>query len=169
MQTYELTQKILSIGPTYEVRNVAPQLGVADDNAPPVVTIKGKLLSATPMLSMNEGAGEGPAVGSMKGNFTRTKFECKTADDRLVGSIQFPMIALKKSFTLLTEGKEYKADGGYLAGEFVCKDDAGNVVMKITKQLSLRDKFRIEADDSIPSQLALLAAVAVDQRFFQDS
>jgi hypothetical protein len=87
---------------------------------------------------------------------------------RLVGSVSFPMISLKKSFTLQTEGKKYEADGGYLAGELVCKDDSGHVVLKITKQLSLRDKFRIEADESIPSQLALLAAVAVDQRFFQE-
>ena len=167
MQAYELTQKILALGPTYEVRSVAAPMGVADENAPPMVTIKGKLLTATPMLFINEGA-EGPAVGMMKGNFARTKFECKTVDDQLIGSLQFPLLALKKSFTLQAGGKEYAADGGYLAGEFVCKDDAGNVVMKITKQLALRDKFRIEADESIPTPLALLAAVAVDQRFFQE-
>jgi len=167
MQAYELTQKILSLGPTYEVRQVATSMGVADESAPPMVTIKGKLLSATPMLFINEGV-EGPGIGMMKGNFARTKFECKTANDELVGSLQFPMLALKKTFTLQAGGKEYKADGGYLAGEFVCKDDAGNIVMKITKQLALRDKFRIEADESLPTPLALLAAVAVDQRFFQE-
>ena len=168
MQTYELTQKILAIGPTYEVRSVPDPMGAADDSLAPMLTIKGKLLSATPSLSINQGV-DGPPVGSMKGNFTRTKFECKAADDRLVGSISFPMIALKKSFTLNADGKEYKADGGYLAGEFVCKDEStGEVVMKITKQLSLRDKFRIEAAERIPSELALLAAVAVDQRFFQE-
>lgn len=160
MQTFELTQKILAIGPTYEVRT-------SDDASPPVLTIKGKVLSATPLLSMNEGI-DGPAIGSMKGNFTRTKFECKTSDDRPLGSIQFPMLALKKTFTLEADGKSYRGDGGYLAGEFVCTDDGGNVVMKITKQLSLRDRFRIEADERIPTQLALLAAVAVDQRFFQE-
>ena len=167
MQAYELTQKLLSVGPTYEVRNVPTPMGGVDETAPPMVTIKGKLLSATPMLFINEGV-EGPGLGIMKGNFSRTKFECKTADDQLIGSLQFPMLALKKTFTLQAGTKEYKADGGYLAGEFVCKDDAGNVVMRISKQLALRDKFRIEADDSIPTPLALLAAVAVDQRFFQE-
>lgn len=157
MQTYELTQKILSLGPTYEVQG--------RDGTP--LTIRGKLLSASPMLSINAGV-DGPIVGSMKGNFTRTKFECKTADDVLVGSISFPMIALKKTFTLETAGRKYEADGGYFAGEFVCKDGTGNTVMKITKELSLRDKFRIEADESIPESLALLAAVAIDQRFFQE-
>ena len=78
------------------------------------------------------------------------------------------MIALKKTFTLKSGDKEYQADGGYLAGEFVCKDEQGAVVMKITKELALRDKFRIEADETIPAPLALLAAVAIDQRFFQE-
>jgi uncharacterized protein YxjI len=168
MQTYELTQKLLSLGPAYEVRPLEGPMGVPDAAAQPALTIRGKLLSASPTLSMNQGA-DGPLVGSMKGNFTRTKFECKTPDDRLVGSISFPMIALKKSFTLTSGDKEYKADGGYLAGEFVCKDEAtGEVVMKITKELSLRDKFRIQAAESIPGELALLAAVAIDQRFFQE-
>ena len=164
MQTYELTQKLLAIGPTYEVRPVADTTTQATEE--PMLTIRGKLFSATPSLSIAQGT-EGPVLGAMKGNFTRTKFEC-TEGDRLVGSISFPMLALRKSFTLRANDKEYTADGGYLAGEFVCKDDAGDVVMKITKQLSLRDKFRIEAAENIPAPLALLAAVAVDQRFFQE-
>jgi uncharacterized protein YxjI len=161
MQTFELTQKILSVGPTYEVR---PVESTASD---PLLTIRGKLFSATPSLSIAEGS-DGPVVGSMKGNFTRTKFEC-TEGDRVLGSIAFPMLALRKSFTLKANAKEYHADGGYLAGEFVCKDgDTGEVVMTIKKELSLRDKFRIEASETIPAPLALLAAVAVDQRFFQE-
>jgi hypothetical protein len=160
MQTYELTQKLLSVGPTYEVRQA--DTGATD----PVVTIRGKLFSATPSLSMQQGS-DGPVIGAMKGNFTRTKFECHEGD-RLVGSLAFPMLALKKTFTLKNGDKEYQADGGYLAGEFVCKDERGDVVMKITKELSLRDKFRIEASESIPAPLALLAAVAIDQRFFQE-
>jgi uncharacterized protein YxjI len=165
MQTYELTQKILSIGATYEVRNAAlPDAS----NCDPLLTIKGKLFSMSPSLSISQGGADGPVIGAMKGNFARTKFECKGADDVVLGSLAFPMIALKKSFTLHANDKEYKADGGYLAGELVCKDPAGEVVLKITKQLALRDKFRIEADESIPAPLALLAAVAIDQRFFQE-
>lgn len=162
MHTYELTQKILAWGPTYEVRNTQSA------DVEPLCTIKGKLFSATPSLSINQGL-EGPPVGAMKGNFARTKFECRGADDTLLGSVQFPLLALKKSFTLKTGDQEYQADGGYLAGEFVCKDAAGNVVLKITKELSLRDKFRIETNQAIPTPLALLAAVAVDQRFFQEA
>jgi uncharacterized protein YxjI len=160
MQTFELTQKLLSVGTTYEVRP-----GETPD-AQPVVTIRGKLFSATPSLALTQGT-DGPVIGSMKGNFTRTKFEC-TEGDKLVGSLSFPMLALRKSFTLRADDKEYQADGGYLAGEFVCKDDKGEVVMKITKQLSLRDRFRIETSETIPAPLALLAAVAIDQRFFQE-
>lgn len=166
MQTFELTQKILSVGATYEVRDAA---GLSDSsNEVPMLTIRGKVLSATPSLTIVEGT-DGPVIGAMKGNFTRTKFECKSADDTVIGSLTFPMLALKKTFTLHANDQEYKADGGYLAGEFVCKDGAGEVVLKITKQLALRDKFRIEAAPRIPTSLALLAAVAVDQRFFQES
>jgi uncharacterized protein YxjI len=166
MQTFELTQKILSIGATYEVRDAAALSDTSSEV--PLLTIRGKLFSATPSLSIAEGI-DGPVIGAMKGNFTRTKFECKSADDAVIGSLTFPMLALKKSFTLHANDQEYKADGGYTAGEFVCKNGAGEVVLKITKQLALRDKFRIEAAESIPTSLALLAAVAIDQRFFQES
>ena len=159
MQTYELTQKILAVGPAYEVRT--------EPDGPQLLTIRGKLFSAVPSLSISSGE-DGPVTGTMKGNFTRTKFECIDDGDRLIGSLQFPMIALRKSFTLRAGDKEYQADGGIFAGEFVCKDAEGAVVMKISKQASLRDKFRIEADESIPQPLALLAAVAIDQRFFQE-
>ena len=165
MQTYELTQKILAVGPTYEVRMASS--GAAAAEGDPLLTIRGKLFSATPSLSIANGD-DGPALGTMKGNFTRTKFECLGDDDRLIGSLQFPMIALRKTFTLRAGDKEYQADGGIFVGEFVCKDEGGAVVMKISKQASLRDKFRIEADESIPQPLALLAAVAIDQRFFQE-
>lgn len=165
MHAYELTQKILTIGATYEVRDAA---ALADTSSEvPLLTIRGKLFSAVPSLSISEGT-DGPVIGAMKGNFTRTKFECKTADETLIGSLTFPLLALKKSFTLFANDQEYKADGGYTAGEFVCKNGSGEVVLKITKQLSLRDKFRIEAAESIPAPLALLAAVAIDQRFFQE-
>jgi uncharacterized protein YxjI len=162
MQTFELTQKILSLGPSYEVRPGDP--GTQADVA---VTIRGKLFSATPQLAMVQGT-DGPQQGLMKGNFTRTKFECFDQNAQLVGSLAFPLLALKKSFTLKAGDKEYKADGGWLGGEFTCKDDKGETVLVIKKELSLRDKFSIQASDDLPAQLALLAAVAIDQRFFQD-
>jgi hypothetical protein len=79
------------------------------------------------------------------------------------------MFALKKTFTLETGGQQYKAEGGILAGEFTCKNAHGEVVLTITKQLAFKDKFAVETSGAIPTQVALLAAVAIDQRFFQES
>jgi uncharacterized protein YxjI len=160
METFELTQKLLSFGPAYEVRT-----NQQDDV---MTTIRGKVLSATPQLAMHAGS-DGPETASMKGNFMKTKFECFDAQKQKIGTLSFPMIALKKTFTLEVAGQEFKADGGYLAGEFKCIDAQGNVVMVISKQLSLRDKFAISNTGAIPHAIALLAAVAIDQRFFQES
>ena len=162
MESYELTQKILSWGPSYEVKN---PLLPGDDV---LVTIKGKLLSASPKLTMVEGTDGAPAA-SMKGNFMKTKFECFDAGEKPIGTLSFPMLAFKKGFTLAANGQEYKADGGFLGGEFKCTDAGGNVVMTIAKQLSLRDKFAITTTGALPRELALLAAVAIDQRFFQET
>ena len=164
MQKYELTQKILSWGPSYEVKDAMAAAG-ADDV---MVTIKGKLLSATTQLTMVQGTDGAPAA-SMKGNFMKTKFECFGAGNESLGVLAFPMLALKKGFTITTSGHQYKADGGFLGGEFKCTDPAGNVVLTIEKQLSLRDKFAITTTGELPRELALLAAVAIDQRFFQDT
>ena len=162
METFELTQKLLSFGPQYEVRD--PMRGTGDV----VLTIKGKVLSATPQLTMVQGQ-DGPPAASMKGNFMKTKFECFDAHQEPLGTLAFPMIALKKGFTIRAGGQEFKADGGFLGGEFKCTDQSGNVVMTIAKQLSLRDKFAIKTSGALPRELALLAAVAIDQRFFQDT
>jgi uncharacterized protein YxjI len=162
METFELTQKLLSFGPQYEVRD--PMQAGQDV----LVTIKGKVLSATPQLTMVQGS-EGPTAASMKGNFLKTKFECFDAQNQPLGTLAFPMIQFKKGFTISSAGHEFKADGGFSGGEFKCTDASGNVVMTIAKQLSLRDKFAITTTGALPRELALLAAVAIDQRFFQDT
>jgi uncharacterized protein YxjI len=86
-----------------------------------------------------------------------------------VATLTFPLIALKQSFTLIVDGQEYKASGGFLGGEFKCVDAQGQTVMVITKQLSLRDKFAVNTTGALPRDVALLAAVAVDQKLFQDN
>jgi uncharacterized protein YxjI len=159
METYEVTQKLLSFGPQYEVR--------ADHQPDVIMTIKGKLLSATPKLTMVQGT-EGAEVAAMNGNFLKTKFECYDANKQLLGVLAFPMFAFKKGFTLTVGDKEFKADGGFLGGEFKCVDAHGQTVMVIAKQLSLKDKFAVQSTGALPRDVALLAAVAIDQRFFQE-
>ena len=131
------------------------------------MTIKGKVLSATPKLTAISGA-EGPEVASMAGNFMKTKFECFDAQKKLLGTLAFPMFAFKKGFTITVGDKEYKADGGFFGGEFKCTDAQGNVVMVIAKQLSLRDKFAVSTDGTLPRDVAIMSAIAIDQKFFQE-
>jgi uncharacterized protein YxjI len=158
METYEVVQKILSFGPQYEVR--------AADSPEVLMTIQGKVLSMTPKLTMRDGERE---VATMQGNFMKTKFECFDAEKQPLGTLAFPLIALKKGFTLTVGDATIQADGGFLGGEFECKDANGHTVMKITKQLSLRDKFAVQTSGAVPRDVALLAAVAIDQKFFQDA
>jgi hypothetical protein len=41
--------------------------------------------------------------------------------------------------------------------------------MVIAKQLALRDKFAVTTSGVLPRDVALLTAVAIDQKFFQDN
>ena len=157
MQTYEVTQKILSIGPSYEVR-------VTGSDAV-VYTIRGKLLTFTPKLTLVEGE-KGAEIAKLTANFTKTKFSVEGPQP---ATLSFPLIALKQRMTLQVGGREYVADGGFLAGAFRCADENGNVVFEILKELSLRDKFRVQIHAELPPIVILLAAVAIDQRYFQDS
>jgi len=159
MQTFEVTQKLLSFGPAYEIREIG--------NQEVLMTVKGKVLSMTPKLTMLSGT-EGPAVAELKANFMKTKFAVTGADGKELGTLIFPLVQFKKSFTIAVGDAEYKADGGFFGGEFKCTDGQGNPVLVIAKQLSLRDKFAVTTNGALPREVALLAAVAIDQRFFQE-
>lgn len=159
MQTFEVTQKILSFGPTYEVRTAGED--------PPLATVRGKIVTLSPKLTMVEGA-EGLPLAELTANFMKTKFVMKGPGGAEIATLTFPLIALKKSFTLTVGGAEYKAEGGIFGGEFKCVDAQGNAVMVIAKQLSLRDKFAVSTNGVLPRDVALLAAVAIDQKLFQD-
>jgi uncharacterized protein YxjI len=157
MQAYEVTQKILAIGPTYEVRAVGSDAVL--------YTIRGKLLTFTPKLTLVEGD-KGAEIAKLTANFTKTKF---TVEGPNPATLSFPLIALKQRMTLQVDGQEYSADGGFLAGAFRCADASGNAVFEILKELSLRDKFRVQIHAALPPIVVLLAAVAIDQRYFQDT
>src|SRR5262245_41014036 len=138
MQMYEVTQKILAIGPTYEIRAVGSDAVL--------YTVRGKLLTFTPKLTLVEGE-KGAEIAKLTANFTKTKF---TVEGATPATLTFPLIALKQRMTLQIGGQEYAADGGFLAGAFRCADQAGNVVFEILKELSLRDKFRVQIHTDLP-------------------
>jgi uncharacterized protein YxjI len=159
MEQYEVTQKILAIGPTYQIRKPGT------DEV--LMTVKGKILSMTPKLTMVEG-GEGAEMAVMKANFFKTKFAIAGADGKEIATLAFPMLQIKKGFSLAVGGQEYKAEGGFLGGKFKCADGAGQPVFEIEKQLSLKDKFLVTLHGTVPPIVALMSAVAIDQKFFQE-
>ena len=159
MEAYEVSQKILSIGATYQVR-AAGQSGV-------LFTVKGKALTATPKLTMVQGE-SGDDVALIKGNFFKTAFSITGADGTAMGILNFPLIMFKKTFTLSSSGQQFKAEGGLTGRAFTCSDSAGTPVFEVKKELALKDKFAVNCTDALPREVAFLAAVAIDQKFFED-
>lgn len=159
MEKFEVTQRLLTMGPVYEVR--------AGGGGDVLATIRGKVLAATPKLTMVEGR-EGAEIAYLSGNFMKTKYECAGKDRRATATLAFPMLALKRRFVLSVGDKQYKADGGFLGGDFRCTNDAGEPVLVIAKKIALKDSFAVSTAGAVPRDVALLCAVAIDQRFFGD-
>ena len=159
MEAYEVSQKILSIGATYQVR--------AAGSSEVLYTVKGKVIAVTPKLTMVEGE-KGDEVAVVTGNFFKTTFTMKGTDGSPMGELSFPLIMFKKTFTLSAGGQQYKASGGLMGRAFSCEDSSGNTVFEVNKELALKDKFAVNCSDALPREVAFLAAVAIDQKFFED-
>ncbi len=158
MKSYTVTQKILSIGATYLV--------TAEGGKDPVFVIKGKILTLSPKLEMKK-SDQGEILKTMNGNFLGTKFSIYDKDGSEDGAIQFPFFSFIAKFSLSAGGQTYAAKGGIMARNFSCVDASGTVKFTISKDFALRDRFTVTLDDSFPEETAILAAVAIDQRFFQ--
>lgn len=157
MDTFEVTQALLSVGTVYHVRKPREEKVL--------YTVKGELMSATPKFRLVEGD-DGKEIGVLSGNFIKTKYEIH-ADGKTIGSVVFPAVAFKKTLTLTVDGTEYEADGGVFKGVFQCKNKEGSVVLEIAKELSIRDTFKVKTGDVLPLQVALLSAVAIHSRFYE--
>jgi uncharacterized protein YxjI len=158
MKTFTVTQKILSLGATYLV---TPE-GTKD----PVYVIKGKILTMSPKLEMRKND-QGEILKTMKGNFIGTKFTIFDKSGSEDGLIQFPFFSIIAKFTLTSGTASYAAKGGFMARNFECKDQEGKVKFTISKEWAFRDKFTVSLEEPIAETTAILAAVAIDQRFFQ--
>ena len=158
METYVVSRKILSWGPTYEV--------TASGSEDVLLTVKGKLVTATPKLTMVKAA-EGEEVAHMTGNFLRTKFEMTLANKEKLADLTIPTIAFKKSFTLNMGGQDYKAAGGLLATNFKCNDANGQPLFEVVWELSWKDKFVINIHGAVPKEVAVLATVAIHQKYYE--
>ena len=109
----------------------------------------------------------GREVGELTSNFIKSRYEFLDGA-RSLGSLAFPAVAFDDKTLLLTVGEEvFEGDGGVFRGVFVCRRPNGDVVLEIAKELSIRDTFSVKADESLPLQVALLAAVALHSRFYE--
>jgi uncharacterized protein YxjI len=157
MESYEVTQALMSVGTVYHVRR--PRTDKA------LYTVRGELMSTSPKFHLVEGD-DGKEIGNLNANFIKTKYDIH-GDGKLLGSLVFPAVAFKKTLTLTVGEQEYLADGGVFKGVFQCKNKEGTVVLEIAKELSIRDTFLVKATDSFPLQVCLLSAVAIHSRFYE--
>lgn len=157
MESYEVTQALLSVGTVYHVRK--PRTEEA------LYVVRGELMSTTAKFHLVEGS-DGPVVADLTANFIKTKYEIRSAGV-LLGALVFPAVAFKKTLTLTVGDVEYLADGGVFKGVFQCKKADGTVVLEIAKELSFRDTFLVKTSGEIPLSVGLLSAVAIHSRFYE--
>ena len=157
METFEVTQALMSVGTVYHVRKPRTEKAL--------YTVRGELMSTAPKFHLVEGE-EGKELASLTANFIKTKYEIH-ADGKLVGTLVFPAVAFKKTLTLSVGDEEFQADGGVFKGVFQCKKSDGSVALEIAKELSIRDTFLVKATDALPLQVGLLSAVAIHSRFYE--
>jgi uncharacterized protein YxjI len=157
MITYEVTQALLSVGTVYHVRKPREE--------DVLYTVRGVLMSPTPKFRLVEGD-DGKEVGTLTGNFIKTRYEVHTDSNDVVASLVFPAVAFKKTLTLTVGSDVYEADGGVFRGVFQCKKN-DEVTLEITKELSIRDTFSVKMVETIPFQVGLLSAVAIHSRFYE--
>ncbi|WP_394833227.1 hypothetical protein LVJ94_42665 [Pendulispora rubella] len=158
MSQFVVTQRFMSLATNYDV--------TAPGSEDVLLTIKGTLMSPTPLFSLVEGT-NGKELATLRGNFAKTQFHVLGADGKELATVDFPAIALKKKLALKIGDREYTADGGVFSGVFQCKDAGGNIAIEISKVRSVRDKFSVVTKDDIGQEVGLLAAVAIHSRFFE--
>lgn len=158
METFDVTQVIMTVGSTYQVR--------APGEEKVALTVQGSLMSATPKFQLLTGD-DGPELASLTGNFIKTKFQMKGSDKQELGSLSFPAIAFKKTLVLTVGGRGFTADGGLMGETFRCVDNDGKVGIEITKKATFRDRFNVTVHDGVSKEVGILAAVAIHSRFFE--
>ena len=158
METYEVTQVLLTVGTVYHVRKPRTE--------ETLFTVRGELMSTTAKFHLVEGD-SGKARADLTANFIKTKYEIRDTDGKVLGALVFPAVAFKKTLTLTVGETEYEADGGVFKGVFQCKNKDGAVVLEIAKELSIRDTFLVKTDESLPLEVSLLSAVAIHSRFYE--
>lgn len=157
MESYEVTQVLLTVGTVYHVRRPRTE--------ETLFTVRGELMSTTAKFHLVEGE-SGKLRADLTANFLKTKYEVR-GDGKLLGSLVFPAVAFKKTLSLTVGDDHYTADGGVFKGVFRCKKVDGAVVLEIAKEMSIRDTFLVKTTDELSLEVALLSAVAIHSRFYE--
>lgn len=157
METYEVTQALMSVGSVYHVKKPRTE--------DILYTVRGELMSTTPRFHLIKGE-DGSRIADLSANFIKTRYEVQQGD-KTIATMVFPAVAFKKTLTLTVGDKAYEADGGVFKGVFQCKTDDGAVILEIAKELSIRDTFLVKRTDALPLEVGLLAAVAIHSRFYE--
>lgn len=157
MESYEVTQVLLTVGSVYQVRKPRTE--------EVLFTVRGEVVTTTPKFHLVEGDA-GKARADLHANFIKTKYEIRI-ESSVVGTLVFPAVAFKKTLSLTVGGDVYLADGGVFKGVFQCRKPDGAVALEIIKELSLRDTFLVKNSESLPLEVALLSAVAIHSRFYE--
>jgi uncharacterized protein YxjI len=159
MKIYTITQKLLGLGATYSA--------VAEGASVPEYMVKGKLLTFTPKLEMRRGEADA-VINTLRGNIWGTRFTVLNQNGAELAQIRYKLLSFTAKFALTIGDKTYQAKGGIMARKFSCQDESGRVVLSISKELNLRDKFQVSVDEeALPVEVGVLAAVSIDQKYFQ--
>jgi uncharacterized protein YxjI len=160
MPTFHVTQRLLSVATHYDIRTEGSDIVV--------MSVKGSFMSATPNFLLSEGSTGGKELGSLKGNFAKTKYAIASKDGKELATIEFPAVAFKKTVTLIFGGKTYTAGGAASKATFSCIDSDNKVHLEIAKTLTVvRDSFGVTFDEIFPQEVGLLSAIAIHSRFFE--
>ncbi len=169
METFQITQVVMTVGSTYQVRTSVPGAGAGATTTGDVsMTVKGSLMSATPKFQLVTG-GDGPELATLTGNFIKTKFQVRGADGAELGNLRFPAVAFRKTLVLTVGARGFTADGGLLGGEFRCIDNDGKVGLEIniSRSEAFRDRFDVKVHDGMSREVGILASIAIHSRFVE--
>jgi len=160
MLSYQVTQRLMSVASYFDVRPERSDVVV--------MTVKGTLMTATPIFTLVEGT-DGKDLGTLKGNFTKTKFQVYDQAGKEQASLEFPSIAIRKTLTMSIGGKPYSADSGLgmFNYSFRVVDPEGKLGLDLERESSvLRDRFKLTAGEGVSTETAVLASIAIHARYF---
>lgn len=106
-------------------------------------------------------------IGTIQGNFWRTKFEIRDNEGQLHAVVRFPLFMLfRKHFDIETAEGIYRSGDSVFGYKFDAYDQNGGISFLVDKKiLSIRDEFKIQSFGKLSPFITCLAAICIDQKF----